>query len=44
MENDPPKGWLDKRCAEAKKEVKRWPQWMQDAAKFEGPPHRQEGL
>jgi hypothetical protein len=35
-QNKYPKGWLGKRIKEAQEEMKTWPQWMRDTAKFEG--------
>ena len=30
------KGWLGHRIEQAQKEVKTWPEWMKDTARFEG--------
>lgn len=31
-----PGGWLDKMIKDAQAEMETWPQWMKDAATFEG--------
>ena len=37
------KGWLGHRIEEARREMESWPDWMKDAARFEGSAREDEG-